>query len=135
MMSFDLYGPCNAAPAPKPTTTTLDALQAAEWTQLSDGRWQLQWRDHTDYGEDGCVDDNTGTFTCVLDSEGPANWSYDYWHSHRGGEQIGNDLGCDDPYVEDAKTALRAEMAAMVGRWEQGIEEYLAGLRVYEEDE
>lgn len=135
-MTFDLYGTAAASsPATKTKPTTLEALKAAEWTQLDDGRWQLQWRDHTDYGDDGCVDDNDGHFTCILDAEGPANWSYDYDHSHRGGPQVGNDLDCGAAYVEDAKIALREEMVEMVERWEQGTKEYLRNLQSDGDDE
>lgn len=45
-MDFDLY-PAPRQPRPvKPVTTTLDALEAAEWKRFNDTHYGLSWVDH-----------------------------------------------------------------------------------------
>jgi hypothetical protein len=124
-MSFDLYATTAIAKTLSlgPTITTLDALAVAEWIQLVDGNWQLQWRDHTDYGAEGGIDDNTGTFTCTLRVKGWNKWVYDCWHSHRGGERDDIDLRCPGAFVEDAKQELRTVMERMVKDWTESVED------------
>lgn len=121
-MTFDLYS-TTAAPAPaKPTaTTTLEALAAAEWQQIDDGEWQLEWRDHTDYGEG----DEEGNWSCRLFYD-DGEWIYDFEHDFRGGEQIGNGTGVssiDD--VEKAKMEARRRLESWIDRWTQSAEENL----------
>jgi len=113
-MSFDLYGTPSRARA-KATTTTLGTLAAAQWAELPNGRWQIMWDDHTDYGDEP----GGGFFTCELYCE-DGGWTYDYWHSERG-EDEGNDLGADGTTVEIARVLLRGKLEDLIETWETSV--------------
>lgn len=113
-MTFDLYG--IDAPA-KRRITTIDALAAAEWTQLPDGMWQLEWDDHTDYG-DG---DEEGHWTCWLYHD-DGDWAFDFEHCYRGGPQDNNGLGLDGATpVAMAQAATKKSLINWIDRWTDSV--------------
>ena len=114
-MTFDLYGP--AAPAEQPKATTIDALAAADWTQLPDGKWQLTFDDHTDYG-DG---DEEGHWRCWLYVD-DGDWIYDFEHCYRGGPQDNNGLDLDSAApVAVAQAATTKALERWIDRWTDSL--------------
>lgn len=113
-MTFDLYG--TAAPAKK-RITTIDALAAANWTQLPDGKWQLTFTDHTDYG-DG---DEEGHWTCWLYID-DGDWIYDFEHCYRGGPRDNNGLDLESTApVAVAQAATKEALGHWINRWTDSL--------------
>lgn len=126
-MDFDLYP---ATPAPKkvkPATTTLQALKAAKWECLLNGRWQLIWDDHTTY-HDGETNGDGGYWMCEMYVDEGRWWVYEFEHSFRGGPQHGKDLGMSSDIdselgIEMAQKACRQQLEDWIARWTDSEEE------------
>lgn len=123
-MTFDLYG--TAAPA-KQRVTTLEALAAAEWTQLPDLSWQLVWNDHTDYADgEGDCHGGSGIWSCHLYRD-DGDWIYDFEHCCRGGPQNTNGLDLDAAVpAEVAKVAAKKALRHWIKEWTYAVDEQRA---------
>jgi hypothetical protein len=121
-MEFDLYPAPPQSMQVKPAATTLDALEAAEWTCICEGVWELTWADHTAYA-DACHEDEGAKWMCQL-SRQDGRWIYDFDHDHRGGPQVGNGIDVDDDAsIEEAQAACKNGLEHWIQRWTDAAEE------------